>query len=143
LSEERLIWRPNEIPLEEWEAMPREEQIRWWKDHQLPPPAKPHMTSAVTLYKKGHITQHEFCSFVARIAIPEEIEEFIQKCPPELMEVLKGQLADYGPDESNWPRTLRSACYAPWVTAEEIEDLQHREQEQIWNGVRLLKTYLH
>ena len=142
MSEERLIWRPNEIPLEKWEAMPREEQIRWWQDHQLPPPAKPHMKKAITLYDKGHITQHEFCAFVAQIAAPEEIEEFVQHCPPQLIEVLKVQLAEYGPDESSWPRTVRMATYAPWVTAEEIRDSERRQQEQIWTGVRLLKKYL-
>ena len=142
MSEERLIWRPNEIPLEEWEAKPREEQIRWWKDHQPPPPAKPHMGRAITLYNKGHVTQHEFCSFVAEAAVPEEIEDFVQKCPPELMEILKRQLAEYGADESEWPRTFQRACYAPWVTAEEIRDSQLHQQERIWAGVRLLKKCL-
>jgi hypothetical protein len=100
------------------------------------------MKTAIILYNKGHITQHEFCAFVAKIAAPEELEEFIQKCPPELMDVLKRQLAEYGPDESKWPRTFHLASYAPWVTPEEYEDSLFREQERIWNGVRLLKKHL-
>jgi len=100
------------------------------------------MKRAITLYNTGHITQHELCSFVAKIAVPEEIEEFIQKCPSELMEVLTRQLAEYGADESKWPRTFCARCFAPWVTAEEIRESERREQEQIWNGVRLLKEHL-
>jgi hypothetical protein len=79
---------------------------------------------------------------VAQIAVPEETEEFVQHCPPELIEVLKGQLAEYGPDEWSWPRTFRMATYAPWVTAEEIRESERRQQEQIWTGVRILKKYL-
>src|SRR5262249_7287307 len=127
---------------QEWEDMTREEQIRWWKDHELLPPPKPHMKKAISLYNERHITQHDFCTFVAKFAVPEEIEEFVQKCPPELMKVLKEGLAAYGPDESIWPRTYYAASYFPWVTAEEIQDARCREQEQIWSGVRVLKKYL-
>lgn len=142
MSNDRPIWRPNAIPLRKWEAMSREEQIRWWKDHAPPPSAKPHMKIAISLYNKGNITEHEFCSFVARLAVSEEIDEFLLKCPPELLEVLKSQLAEYGPDESEWPRTYYMASYFPRVAPEEILDSQRREQEQIRNGVRLLKQYL-
>lgn len=100
------------------------------------------MKKAITLYNNGHITRHEFCAFVAKMAAPEEIEEFLLKCPPELMEALKRDLAEYGPDESKWPRTFHMASCAPWVTTEEIRDSHRREQEQIWNGVRLLKKHL-
>lgn len=142
MSKERLIWRPNEIPLKQWEGMLRVDQIRWWKDHQPPPLPKPHMKKAISLYNRGEITQHEFCSYVSKIAALEEIGEFVRQCPLELMEVLKAQLAEYGPDESKWPRTIHMASYHPWATAEEATESQRQEQEQIWNGVRLLKQYL-
>jgi hypothetical protein len=100
------------------------------------------MKKAIQRYYQGAITQQGFCAFVTTIAAREEIEEFVQLCPAELMAVLKEYLANHVPDESKWPRTFSIACYAPWATAEEIMESQRREQEQIWNGVRLLKAHL-
>jgi hypothetical protein len=147
MTKERLIWRPNEIPLDQWERMSREDQIKWWKDHQEQdsqeqPPPKPHMKKAISLYDRGEITQTEFCTWVMKYAALEEIEEFVRVCPPELMSKLKEDLDQHGQDETKWPRTYYMASYAPWVTAEAIEESRRREQEQIWNGVRLLKAHL-
>jgi hypothetical protein len=139
---ERLIWRPNEILPEHWEAMSREEQIQWWKDHAKTPLRKPHMKKVIRLYQRGDMPPAEFCSCVMTFAAPDEIAEFVRVCPPELMALLKEELAHSGPDESKWPRTYHLSCYAPWVTAEQIAESQRQEQEQIWNGVRLLKQYL-
>jgi hypothetical protein len=142
VSKERLIYRPKEIPPDVWEAMPREEQIRWWKDHQSPPRPKTHMKQAISQYGRGIITERMFSTVVAKLAVMEEIEEFVRECPPELMAVLKKDLAEYDADEAKWPRSFSIRCYAPWVTPEEIRDSQRREQERIWDGVRLLKKYL-
>ena len=142
MTRERLLWRPNEISREEWEAMSRADQIKWWKDHQDKTPyTKPHMIEAVELYNKGFITQMEFSSFVAKSIAPEELEEFIQACPPDLLAVLKESLASYGDDETKWPRTFSIASYVPWITTEEINESRRQEQEQIWRGVRILKEY--
>jgi len=57
---ERLIWCPNEIPVEEWEAMSREDQIAWWKNHiEGKPRQKLRMEKVIDLYHDGSITQHE------------------------------------------------------------------------------------
>jgi hypothetical protein len=147
MTKERLIWRPNGISLDQWEKMSREDQIKWWKDHQEKdrqesPRPKPHMKEAISLYDRGVITQTEFCVRVAKSAALEEIGEFVRECPPELMSTLKEDLDQYGPDESRWPRYYSIASFWPWVTPEEIEESRRREQEQIWNGVRLLKERL-
>jgi hypothetical protein len=142
MARERIIWCPNEIPSEEWEAMSRADQTKWWKDHRDEMPyTKPHMKETVELYNEGCITQMEFCSVVAKLVVPEEIEDFFQACPLDLVAILKESLASYGDDETKWPRTFSIASYAPWVTAEEIKESQRQEQEQIWSGVRILKDY--
>jgi hypothetical protein len=141
MTNQRIIWRPNEIPLEQWEAMSRADQIQWWKDRQGPPDPRPQMKKAIRLYHRGIITQHEFPQFVAKWATPDEIESFVRDCPAELLARLHEELDHYGPDETRWPRTFHSGCYAPWVTPEEIKEAQRQEQESIWNGMRLLKAY--
>ncbi len=89
MTQEHIIWRPNEIPLERWEALSRADQIKWWKDRQGPPAPKPHMKKAIRLWNRGMITQHEFLSFVANSATLDEIEEFVRECPPDLLATLR------------------------------------------------------
>jgi hypothetical protein len=146
MTKERLIWRPNEISPEEWDALSREEQIQWWKDLEASRPkrAKPHMIHAVDVYNRGDITKTEFGNYVCRLAIRDEMEEFIRLCPPDLMAEIKRMLANHpGDDQTKWPRTFYIACYAPWVTAEQIEESKRKEQEQTWNGIRILKEFIH
>lgn len=142
MTRERLIWRPNAIPLDVWEAMSREDQIAWWKAQEEPPEPKRHMKVAISMYKKGMITLCEFPGFAYKLAAPEEIEEFIRLCPADLLAALKESLTSYGDDETTWPRSFGSACYAPWVTPEEIEEFRRQDQERIWVGVRILKQYM-
>jgi len=141
MTEERLIWRPNEISPTAWETMTREEQIQWWKTRTAPLRPKAHMVEPVALYEKGNITVSEFVTRVLELAVPDEIEGFVRACPPELLAALRESLAAYGEDEAAWPRTFRLASYFPWVTAEVIEESRRHEQEAIWSGVRLLKDY--
>jgi len=101
------------------------------------------MIRAIELYIQGQITQNEFSFSVCKLAVREEVEEFIRVCPPDLMAGLRKMLTSYGPDESRWPRSFSICCYAPWVTDEEIMRSQKLEQEQVWNGVRLLKEFIH
>jgi hypothetical protein len=144
MAEERIIWQPNEIPLEEWEAMSRADQINWWKSRQAKTlHKKPHMKRAIDLYNKGTLTETGFFTFVATNAVPKEIEQFVKVCPPDLLAKLKEYLTEHGEDEQKWPRTYSIRTYFPWVTPEEIEETERREQEQLWNGVRLLKAYFH
>jgi hypothetical protein len=142
MTRERLIWRPNAVPLDVWEAMSREDQIAWWKAQPkaLPQP-KPRMKEAIPLYNKGMITVGGFVCLVCELAAPDEIEEFVTACPPDLLAALKESLASYGEDEGTWPRTFYSASYAPWVTPEEIEGSRRQEHQRIWDGVRLLKKW--
>jgi hypothetical protein len=143
MTRERLIWRPNAIPLDVWQAMSREDQIDWWKAQpQAPAGPKPHMKGAIAQYKKGAITDGEFLGLVCKLAAPEEIDEFMRVCPADMLATLKEFLATYGEDEKTWPRTFYSACYFPWVTAEEIEESRRLQQKQIWDGLRILKKYL-
>jgi hypothetical protein len=141
MMREQLIWRPNAVPLEVWEAMTREAQIAWWKSQSNEPPQpKRHMKEAISQYNKGIITLGEFVCVICKLAAQDEIEEVVRECPDDLLSALNDSLASYGEDESTWPRTCYIACDAPWVTPEEIESSRRQEQQQIWDGVRLLKN---
>jgi hypothetical protein len=142
MTRERLIWRPNAIPLVVWEAMSREDQIAWWKAQpKAPPQPKRHMKEAISLYDKGMITVAGFVCLVCKLAASDEIEEFVAACPSDLLAALKESLASYGEDESAWPQTFYIASYTPCVTPEEIEESRRQEQQRIWDGVRLLKKW--
>jgi hypothetical protein len=101
------------------------------------------MKEAISVYNKGVLTAGGFVSVVYMLAAPGEIEEFVRACPADLLSLLKESLADYGEDESTWPRTFCIASYAPWVTPEEIEESRRQEQQRIWDGVRLLRKSGH
>jgi hypothetical protein len=140
MTQERLIWRPNAVAPDVWEAMSQEAQVAWWKAQPKGPPRpKRRMTEAIAQYKRGIVTASAFVSVVYELAAPDEIEEFLAACPADLISVLKESLADYGEDEATWPRTYSSACYPPWLIPEEIEESRRHAQKQIWDGVRLLK----
>jgi hypothetical protein len=142
MTRERLIWRPNAIPPDVWETMSRDDQIAWWKAQEKPPEPKRHMKVAISMYEKGIVTLGEFVCLVYKLAAAEEIEEFMRLCPADMLATLKESLACYGDDEKTWPRFFSSACHAPWVTLEEIEESRRQERERIWDGVRLLKQYV-
>jgi len=127
MTRDHLIWRPNAIAPDDWEALTREEQIAWWKAQQKPPGLKRHMKEAIALYDEGNITLGDFISLVYKLAVPEEIEEFVRVCPPDMLAALKESLAIYGDDEKAWPRTYSIAAHFPWVTPEEIEKSKRQE----------------
>jgi hypothetical protein len=141
MAKERIVWRPNAIPAEQWDAMSRADQIQWWEDRQELPCPKPHMREAIGLYERGDLTGTEFTVWVMRYACLEEMADFLRECPPELLARITETLTQYGDDETQWPRTYHLACYAPWIAADKIKAAQRREQEEIWNGVRLLKKF--
>jgi hypothetical protein len=99
------------------------------------------MTKAIDLYNNGVITQTELVNWAIRYAATDEIDEFVTACPLDILAQLKKSLAHYGPDETKWPRTFCMSSYFPWATPEQIEESKRKEQEQIWEGVRLLKEY--
>jgi hypothetical protein len=139
MARERIIWRPNSIAPEIWEAMSREKQFAWWKSQPGDAPPKRHMKTAIGQYYRGIILRSEFPDAVFRRATLDEIDEFLNECPADLLLTLKESLDAYGEDESAWPHFLCSACFPPWVTQKEIEESERKAQENIWNGVRLLK----
>ena len=94
---ERLIWRPNRSPPDQWEGMTRAEQIAWWKENRLPPNPKSHVVTAISHYEEGTIAQSYFLVLVANLAAPEEIEEFIRVCPRDLMARLQKDLGHFRP----------------------------------------------
>ncbi|HEX3149719.1 MAG TPA: hypothetical protein VHR66_16710 [Gemmataceae bacterium] len=100
------------------------------------------MKEAVSLYNEGVYTVSGFVCFVCKLAASDEIEEFVNTCPANLLAALNESLANYGEDENTWPRTFHSGCYAPWTTPEEIEESSRKRQQQIWDGVRILKKKL-
>ena len=141
---ERIIWRPNEVSPDQWDAMTRAEQIAWWKDREARKPIspKPHMMKAIALYSQGNITLTDFCTFAISHATADEIGEFIAECPPELMTALTQRLALYPEDaEDEWPRTFQIRSYAPWVTSDEIKAFEQEEENRFRDGVRVLREY--
>lgn len=142
MSEEQLVWRPNHISPEEWNAKTREEQIAYWDSRPRKEAPKRHMTDVIGLYEGGAITSAECFLLLCKLAADDEVEWFVSVCPPQVMSLLLESLAAYGEDEAAWPRTVAIVCYAPWVSAEDVERSQGREQEAIWHGVRILKSHL-
>jgi hypothetical protein len=146
MTEERPIWRPNEIPPLEWERIPRADQIKWWKDREPSPGKKLPMKRAVQLFRRGVITLLEFSAWVIANAAEDEIEEFVQICPPDLMAALQETLAraPADGDAEGWASRIfiHTRVYAPWVTQEEIKESERRDHEQYWAGVKLLRARL-
>jgi hypothetical protein len=97
MTQERLIWRPNTVAPDVWEAMSREAQVAWWKaEPNGPPRPKRRMTEAIAQYKRGIVTASDFVCRVYELAAPDEIGEFLAACPADLLSVLQESLANYG-----------------------------------------------
>jgi hypothetical protein len=93
--------------------MSREDQIAWWKAQpKAPPQLKRRMKETISLYNKGKITVGGFVCLVYELAAPDEIEEFVTACPPDLLAALKESLARYGEAANLLQRQLRSLGYA-------------------------------
>jgi hypothetical protein len=82
---ERLGWRPNEIPPEQWERLSHADQLKWWKDRVKTATPKPHMKKGIALYNEGQFTIGSFLCFTVQHATLEEVNEFERECPPVLL----------------------------------------------------------
>lgn len=93
-------------------------------------------------YENGSITLWECFELACKWASEEEVCAFIAACSTALKAELQNIVSDYGDDESTWPITHRIAMYGRKMTAKEIHARIELEQQQIWNGVRILKPHL-
>lgn len=143
---ERQIWRPNSLTPEEWGNLSREQQITWWKDREgnrEPSPAILPLR-AVRLYHKGIITRAEFPSFVFGRITEDNVQEFLDGCPSIELQQLRDE-ANRLPatdDKEGWSQliSIESACYAPWVTDEEILQGQQERSRRFREGVQVFRT---
>ena len=105
---------------------------------------KIHMKEPIDWYTEGSLTPTGFVIEVAKRAASDEIDEFVEKCPPELLDMLKDYLKEYyGDDESKWGQTYCIGAICSRGSAEQWEESRQKEQQAIWDGVRLLKRYFH
>src|SRR4051794_27763418 len=122
---ERLIYRPNSFTPEEWDALSRDQQIKWWKDQtSREPKGLPiHPLRAVRLYRKGIITQAEILSVAFMHLTEENMQEFLDGCPAEVLQKLQEtvDLLPANDDDQGWSQlvSIEAGSYAPWVTDEE------------------------
>ena len=148
---ERLIWRPNCIPAEQWEAMDRADQIAWWKADQAKQPISVEPTPArlVEAYNSEYVTLFGFVSKIFEVVTDENIIEFAKTCPVDLWEQIEKEVASLPPDgdDAQWSE-IRILCsggiYPPWFDAE--EERKSREESnrkciaRMRHGVRLIRA---
>ena len=143
---ERIIWRPNSFTVEEWEGLSREQQIDWWKNpsSQGFQQSSPHPSRAIKNLRNDFITEKEFLWYVYRTLTPSNLPEFIADCPQHLLSLLKDDAHQFPPDndDEGWSNVIfihAGACYAPWVTREDIEAGRREEHRRLREGVRLIR----
>lgn len=137
------IWQPNSFTVQAWEALGREEQIRWWKAQDIgSPPAPPSV--GVELYLKGVITLMELPSFVFERLTLQNVEQFLATCPADVLEILRRQ-SDRLPtedDHEGWGTmlTIRPGCYAPWVSEAEIRESELESDRHFRQGLKAFRS---
>lgn len=142
---ERPIWRPNVLSPEEWSRLSREEQIQWWKAHSPPPGPAPHPLEVAEWYEQGIITELEISSFVFIRLTRENVDEFFDGFPTELLDEVRRR-ADRLPAESDdaaWSRLVKieSGCYAPWVSDEEIRQIADERERAFRRGLQIFREF--
>ena len=134
---DRPILRPNAISPNEWDNLSRENQIQWWKDHSTP--TKPsHPLRAITLYKKGMIAKSEIPIFVFERLTVDNVREFIEGCPTELLTLLqaKAKKLPADDDDDGWKNVIihHGAKYAPWIPMEDIREAEEESDRRYREG---------
>ena len=114
---QRIIWRPNSFSIEEWDRLSREEQIRWWKDREPKPGLPRHPLEVAGLYERGVVTKHEVGTFVFLRLTDENVHEFLEGFPVDLLTEVQSH-ADRLPaddDDKAWGELVFfvAACYSP------------------------------
>ena len=144
MKRENNIWRPNAVSEETWNNKSHSEQAAWWRDKLKSNPAsKGSMLDVPRLYVDGKIALAECFTLICKRATETAAPEFVEKCPDEILDRLRDELTQYDDnDRSKWPRTIYMASYAPWASQNEIEASLVAEQQQIWDGVAILKRHV-
>jgi hypothetical protein len=141
---ERIIWRPNAIALEDWNGLSREEQIQWWKNQQPKRASdRPNPMKMIVLYDRGVLTRTEMLNQIVHSLTEENIARFLEYCPAdvwdELHEVVAGLPED--DDDQSWGKliSIASVSFAPWVTLDEIRRVEEESNRQFRAGVALFR----
>ena len=144
MTREDHIWRPNVIPEETWNAKSAGEQADWWRDKLKSNLAtKGSMLEVPRLYVDGMITLSECFTLICKRATESESSEFVEKCPAEILASLRDELVHHKEnDRAGWPRAIHMASYTPWTSEDENETSLVAEQQQIWDGVAILKRHV-
>ena len=146
MREQRIVWRPNSFTPEEWDALSRDEQIQWYKDNKPKDRLPSNPQQAVEAYFEGALTDGEFQFRVFERVTEDNVQEFVEKCPPDVQIFLRQQTLDYPPDEDDegWGqlRIIQSYCYSPWAepTREEIQEAEKESIRLVRQGVRLFRS---
>lgn len=145
VNQEPIVWRPNSISQEEWDSKSRERQIAWWREtcEKDEINGKRSMIDILKFYEEGVITLSGCTSMICKRANHNEIPDFLNQCPAEIITHLRKFLHRFqGNDPEKWPRSFFMGSYAPWMTVDQIEACKNNEQQLQWNGVTILKQYL-
>jgi hypothetical protein len=145
MNNERLIWHPNEISPEEWNELSREQQIQWWRDRQPKHVPVKNPLRHINYFKEGKQTLVGVIAGIFDHLTDENIMEFIDNCPAEVMHALISKAETMPPDgdDNGWEQVLvfSGACYAPWVTAEEIKESERRQRQDFRDGIRVFRAH--
>jgi hypothetical protein len=149
MREQPIIYRPNSFTQEEWDALSRDEQIRWWGGRKPKDAAPPNPLRAVERYRQGIVTKVEFYRLVFERLTEGNVREFVEKCPADLRLLLSQDAANYPPDDDDerWGqcRRIQAVCFRPWdtPTKEEFEAAGRETIRLIRQGVRLFRANTH
>lgn len=145
MEEPSRIFRPNAIAVKEWEKLSREQQIQWWKDREPRNLPAPDPARGVELYNAGIITQAELPCFVFERLTKDNVREFMDSCPPDIVLYLRDSARRLPPDDYNdgWRQLISvgGVLYEPWVTEEEIRQGQEENSRRFREGVRLFRAH--
>ncbi|MEM9940917.1 MAG: hypothetical protein AAF939_04965 [Planctomycetota bacterium] len=144
MNREPKIWRSNALPQAEWKANSRDEQISWWQNNSTNErKANRSMFDVVEHFEQGTITLNECLNLIYKCANHEETPRFLTECQGEILNALRQQLLHFkGDDQQNWPRSYYIGLEAPWVSSEEVAASRNAEQQELWNGIAILKHHL-
>ena len=139
------IYRPNAIASEDWAKLSREQQVQWWKDREPKTRAPSKPIRGIELYNTGIITKAELPCFVFERLTEENVQGFMDSCPPDIVFYLRDNVRRLPPDDydEGWRQliSIGGVLYAPWVTEEEIRQSQEESSRRFREGVRLFRVH--
>lgn len=103
----------------------------------------------ITVYQDGMITKTGIPVFVFEHLTPDNVGEFIDSWPTELLTLLQAAgkklpAEDDEDDDDGWKNVNihHGGTYAPWVPVEEIREAEAENDRRYREGVRLFREYL-